>query len=117
MSLENTSTSSISPSPAGVLSIKTLTQKDNHTFTIEWGDGLVRHYRLSDLQKTCPCAGCVDEMTGNRRSSNLYVDDNVRAKRIFNIGRYALKIEFASGCSSGIFSFDRLYSFKTPNSL
>jgi DUF971 family protein len=83
-------------------------QKDAYTFTIEWSDGIINHYRLSDLQRQCPCAGCVDEMTGKRLISKHEVDEFVQAARIFNVGRYALRIEFTSGCSKGIYSFDEL---------
>jgi DUF971 family protein len=83
-------------------------QKDRYTFCIEWSDGQLSEYRLSDLQKRCPCAGCSDEQTGQRLASAPQVDDEVRAKRLVNVGRYALRIEFTTGCSSGIYSFDRL---------
>jgi DUF971 family protein len=88
--------------------INNIYQKDNHTFIIEWNDGEVNHYRLSDLQKRCPCAGCVDEMTGRRVLDDTKIDINVRAKRITSVGRYALRIQFTSGCSHGIYSFDYL---------
>jgi DUF971 family protein len=83
-------------------------QKDSYTFTIEWSDGKVGHYRLSDLQKQCPCAGCVDETTGQRLVKNENIDDFVQARRLINVGRYALRIDFTSGCSTGIYSFDML---------
>jgi ATP-binding protein involved in chromosome partitioning len=83
-------------------------QKDAYTFTIEWSDGRINHYRLSELQKQCPCAACVDEVTGKRLISKQEVDAFVQASRIINVGRYALRIEFTSGCSKGIYSFDEL---------
>jgi ATP-binding protein involved in chromosome partitioning len=92
-------------SPVFVQEIK---QKNNFEFTIQWSDGLVSHYRLSDLQKQCPCAGCVDEVTGKRLFNEKAVKDDVRALNIKNVGRYALKIQYTSGCSSGIYSFDFL---------
>lgn len=81
--------------------IKKIAQKDNYTFCIEWNDGVQADYRLSDIQKHCPCAAC-----NEKPPSNFYVD--VRAKRIYSVGRYALKIEFTSGCSAGIYDFDFL---------
>ncbi len=83
-------------------------QKDAHTFTIEWSDGRISHYRLSDLQRQCPCAACVDEITGKRLIHKQDVDDHVQCVRIQNVGRYALRIDFTSGCSKGIYSFDDL---------
>jgi ATP-binding protein involved in chromosome partitioning len=83
-------------------------QKDNFTFTIEWSDGIIKNYRLSDLQKRCPCAGCVDEATGTRVADQSLIPVDLRAKRIMSVGRYALRVQFVSGCSHGIYSFDFL---------
>lgn len=91
-----------------VLTIQNILQKDNHTFTIKWNDGTVSDYRLSDLQKKCPCANCVDEITGKRKVDEKLIHNDVRASRIISIGRYALRIDFSSGCSTGIYSFDML---------
>lgn len=85
-----------------------IVQKDNYTFTIEWSDGLVKDYRLSELQRKCPCAGCVDENTGKRVMDESLIGNDVGAKNLFSIGRYALRINFTSGCSHGIYSFDFL---------
>lgn len=87
--------------------VKKIDQIDNHTFMIEWGDGLTKNYRLSDLQKNCPCANCVDENTGKRLNTS-FVKDDVKALNIMNVGRYALRIQFDSGCCRGIFGFDKL---------
>lgn len=88
--------------------VKHIEQKDNYTFTIKWSDGESIDYRLCDLQKRCPCASCVDEVTGKRLLDASQVREDVKAKRIMSVGRYALKIDFTSGCSYGIFTFDML---------
>jgi DUF971 family protein len=88
--------------------VKKIRQKDNHTFTIEWSDGVAADYRLNDLQRMCPCAHCVDEMTGKRLLNANSVRDDVRASRVINVGRYALRVQFTSGCSTGIYSFTML---------
>lgn len=93
------------------IQIKQIQQKDNHTFFIEWTDAITHIYHLSDLQKKCPCASCKDEVSGLRRSNAPFVDDHVRAKKIFSVGRYAIQIEFTSGCSHGIYSFDFLREY------
>jgi len=85
--------------------VRKIEQKNNHLFTIEWSDGKIHDYRLSDLQKQCPCAACVDENTGQRTLDVSTVREDVRAKRIISVGRYALRIQFTSGCSTGIYDF------------
>jgi DUF971 family protein len=85
--------------------IKSILQKDNCTFQIQWSDGAVNDYRLSSLQKNCPCANCYDASERKQKVSPKMIDENVRATQITNVGRYALRIRFTSGCSMGIFSF------------
>lgn len=88
--------------------IEEINQKDNHTFTIKWTDGVVKDYRLSDLQKSCPCASCVDENSGARIVNPETIDRSVKAKKISSVGRYAIRIDYTSGCSLGIYSYDDL---------
>lgn len=78
--------------------IKRIFQKEDTSFILEWSDGLTSNHRLSELQKNCPCAKCAE--------SPEKIDPNVGAKNIKNVGRYAIQIEFTSGCSSGIYSLD-----------
>ncbi|MEC7839854.1 MAG: DUF971 domain-containing protein [Chlamydiota bacterium] len=79
-------------------------QIDNYTFGILWTDGVEMHYRLSELQNSCPCAGCKENPL------TLKKNENVRAHRIRNVGRYALRIEYTSGCSAGIYDYELLRS-------
>lgn len=88
--------------------VKQIKQKDNHTFTIAWSDGEMADYRLSELQKRCPCAGCNDEVTGKRLIDDSSLRVDVRAVRIVSVGRYALRVQFTSGCSMGIYEFDMI---------
>ena len=97
------------------VSVKKISQKDNHTFAIEWNDGIEQLFRLCDLQKQCPCAGCMDEITGKRIVREETLRKDVRATRIVNVGRYALRIQFTSGCSSGIYGFDMLYQMRSSS--
>jgi DUF971 family protein len=93
--------------------VKNIYQKDNHSFVIEWNDGLVGEYQLGMLQKRCPCAQCRDEKTGQAQSRQDKSQKGVRARRIYSVGRYALRVEFTSGCSTGIYSFNMLHQFAT----
>lgn len=88
--------------------VKNIGQKDHHTLSIEWSDGLRQDFPLNALQKNCPCAACVDESTGRRIADPAKLDPKVQILDLKNVGRYALKITFSSGCSSGIYNFDDL---------
>ncbi|GAB4226096.1 MAG: hypothetical protein Tsb0021_01790 [Chlamydiales bacterium] len=97
------------------LSLRRIWQKDNFTFCIEWSDGREQSFRLSELQKSCPCAACVDEDTGKRLADPKAVDPNLKALKIENVGRYALRVSFTSGCSYGIYTFRYLREFYPIN--
>ena len=88
--------------------IRKIYQKDQYTFTIEWTDGKISNYRLSDLQKKCTCAQCRDETTGRSLIDPQSIDEAVQAMQIVSVGRYALRIDFTKGCSKGIYSFSML---------
>lgn len=88
--------------------IQKVFQKDPYSFTVVWSDGKTEDYQLRELQKQCPCAGCVDEQTGKRVADPTNIKDDVKAVSIHGVGRYALRIEFSSGCSHGIYDFPML---------
>ena len=83
-------------------------QKNRHWFTIEWSDGKISDYRLSDVQRMCTCANCRDERTGKSLIDPSSIDDDLEALRIVNVGKYALKIFYTKGCSKGIYPFQLL---------
>lgn len=89
--------------------IKKIWQLDSAQFAISWTDGSERSYRLADLQRNCPCAAC-QELSPDQRT----VKEDVSARAIRSVGRYALRIDFTSGCSNGIFNYDRLYALGNP---
>ena len=91
-------------------SIKKIAQAGPSHFLIQWGDGKCAKYRLSDIQKLCRCANCREEKTGRLLIDLAKLDPDVQAIKIVNVGRYALRVQFTSGCSHGIYPFSLLYS-------
>lgn len=87
--------------------IKKIWQIDNFNFSIEWSDNIISNYNLNNLQNHCPCAGCIEKKTTQTTNN-----DKVKAYRISNVGRYAIRIEFTEGCSAGIYDFDLLRSLE-----
>jgi len=92
--------------------MRRLWQVDNQHFKIEWNDQEQQLFRLSHLQKHCPCANCRDEITGQPLLNPQTIKEDVRAVVIRQVGRYGLRIQFTSGCSTGIYSFDQLRQLK-----
>jgi DUF971 family protein len=89
-------------------------QKDSYTFSIEWNDGCIQNFRLSDLQSNCPCANCFDEITGKSLLNPKNISEQVKAIVIRSVGSYGLQIQFTSGCCTGIFSFESLRKMVKP---
>jgi DUF971 family protein len=83
------------------MKVAKIEQVDNWSFRIVWGDGEESVYRLSELQRQCPCASCAEGMSPP-------VEEEVRCRKITGVGRYGLRIEFTSGCMTGIYSFEML---------
>lgn len=79
--------------------IKELKQESLETFSITWSDGEKLLYRLSDVQRACPCSGCEE------KTKETKLDAAVQALSITSVGSYAIKIQFSSGCSFGVYTF------------
>ena len=79
---------------------------------ITWADEGPRRHRVRQLRCECPCAGCVDEMTGVRTLEIEAVPDDIGITDIELVGSYALKPVFSDGHDTGIYSWDRLYQMQ-----
>jgi DUF971 family protein len=73
-----------------------------------WKDGRVAEYEPRELRLLCPCAGCVDEMTGIRTLRPEMVDEGVYPTAIHYVGRYALQFVWSDGHSTGFYTFEYL---------
>lgn len=81
---------------------------DGSRLRISWKDGRISEYRPRELRLLCPCAGCVDEMTGVRTLRPDMVAEDVYPTAIHYVGRYALQFVWSDGHSTGIYTFDYL---------
>ena len=79
-----------------------------HDVKIIWRDGHVSVYPARALRLACPCAGCVDEVTGQVRLTAASIPHNVHPLKIDLVGRYAISIQWSDGHNTGIYAFDRL---------
>lgn len=82
--------------------------EDGARLRIRWGDGAVAEYEPRHLRMKCPCAGCVDEMTGIRTLLPEHVPEGVYPEAIHYVGRYALQFMWSDGHSTGIYPFEYL---------
>lgn len=75
---------------------------------ITWADGHVSSFEAPALRGACPCASCVDEITGERRFGPEDTAAGVEIEGLQLVGNYAVQIDWSDGHSTGIFSFDYL---------
>jgi DUF971 family protein len=83
-------------------------EESDAELTIEWSDGQSFLYNASQLRRVCPCAGCVNEWTGERTLKAETIADGMSFKSIGVVGRYALNFNFSDGHDTGIFSYKYL---------
>lgn len=61
-----------------------------------------------DLRLACPCAQCVDEMSGRPLLDPGSVPLDVRPVHIGLVGAYGLRIHWSDGHATGIYTFAAL---------
>jgi len=82
--------------------------EDASRLRIVWGDGVASEYEPRLLRQLCPCAGCVDEMTGIRTLHADSVPEGIYPEAIHYVGRYALQFVWSDGHDTGIYTFEYL---------
>lgn len=85
-------------------------EESDREITIVWSDNLETKYAAADLRRKCPCAGCVNEWTGERTLKPETIAEELSFASIAVVGRYALNFNFSDGHDTGIFSFKYLRS-------
>lgn len=82
--------------------------EDEARLRVRWRDGHVSEYEPRYLRLACPCAACVEEMTGRPILDPRTVPDGVHPLAIRYVGRYALQFDWSDGHRTGIYPFDQL---------
>ncbi len=81
---------------------------DGAALRIVWEDGGESVLAPHALRVRCPCAKCVDEMTGRRILRPEDVSTDVYPTAIHYVGRYALQFVWSDGHDTGFYPFDYL---------
>lgn len=76
---------------------------------IRWSDGKTTIYPARYLRLNCPCAQCVDEMSGRQVLQESSIPQNIRPVGIEPVGRYAISIRWSDGHSTGIYTWEWLH--------
>ncbi len=85
-------------------------QQGPRELAIRWADDHESVYSVRALRLACACASCIDEWTGAERLDEALVPADVHPIAIQPVGRYAIRIEWSDGHSTGIYTFERLRS-------
>lgn len=90
-------------------------EESDSEISIKWSDDTETNYTAAQLRRSCPCAGCKDEWTGEKILKDSDVADDVSFRQISIVGRYALNFHFSDGHDTGIFSFSFLRELSERN--
>ena len=81
---------------------------NQHDLKIIWQDGHESVFPARGLRLACPCASCVDEMTGEIRIIPSRIADDIRPLGVHLVGRYAISLDWSDGHRTGIYPFEFL---------
>jgi len=78
-------------------------RRDARTLSVLWEDGRCDDFDVRDLRLACPCALCVEEMSGRPVLDPQSVLPDVAPHTISSAGNYAIIFRWNDGHSTGIY--------------
>jgi DUF971 family protein len=94
--------------PAATTAKSVGSSADERRLRIEWMDGHTSEFEPRLLRTACPCAGCIDEMSGRPLLDPESIPADVYMTGVKYVGRYALRFDWSDGHNTGIYPFDTL---------
>ena len=85
-----------------------IVEESDREISIKWSDDSETHFSAAQLRRSCPCAGCVNEWTGEKMLDPARISDDLTITHTSIVGRYALNFHFSDSHDTGIFSFKYL---------
>lgn len=85
-------------------------KKDGDHLLLRWQDGLAARISVRQLRLACPCAFCVNEVTGERMLDPDSIPDFMVLQDMQPVGHYAYRILFEDGHDTGLFTLETLRS-------
>jgi DUF971 family protein len=89
-------------------------QSDEGALVVAWKAGGESRYALADLRRACPCAVCRELRSKPQATGGLVLLEEAaatataEATRLDQIGRYGVRITWADGHDTGIYTYDTL---------
>ena len=85
-----------------------IVEESDSEISIKWSDDSETRYTAAQLRRSCPCAGCVNEWTGEKMLDPATVPNDLTITSTSIVGRYALNSHFSDTHDTGIYSFNYL---------
>ncbi|MGD0836259.1 MAG: P-loop NTPase [Polyangia bacterium] len=85
-----------------------LRKTNPRTLSVLWEDGRKGDFDVRDLRLGCPCALCVEEMSGKLLLDPSKVRPDIAPVTLTSVGSYGITIKWNDGHSTGIYSFESL---------
>ncbi len=87
-------------------------RREDSGLRIDWdGAGHQGYYPARPLRLRCPCALCIDEMTGRPLLDPTTVPADVSPVAVRLVGGYAIQISWSDGHGAGILPFQTLLAW------
>ena len=91
--------------PLAVEPMPAATQDGQHRLAIFWSDGQKYIYEAKALRFMCPCAGCVDEFSGERKIKLASIASDISLEKALPVGRYGVNLFWNDKHSTGIYTY------------
>lgn len=82
--------------------------RQDRVLELQWGDHPLQRIPFKLLRVQCPCASCIDEITGRRVLDPQTIPEDIVPTQMSFVGNYALKITWSDGHSTGLYTWDHL---------
>lgn len=103
----------VKPAKKGITATSVVVSKDQREVTLGWSDGTSTKVGARRLRQYCPCAGCVDEWSGNRTLDIDAVPEEMKVVEAQPVGNYALSFTFGDLHRTGIYQWQYLKDLST----
>jgi ATP-binding protein involved in chromosome partitioning len=88
-----------------------ITRRDDGV-VIEWEEGGHQgFFPARELRLACPCAACVEEMSGRPILDPARVPPDIRPLSLALVGSYGLRIQWSDGHGTGIYTYVQLLRY------
>jgi len=83
-------------------------KREQDHLLLRWEDGLEVRVPVRELRLRCPCAFCVNEVTGVRMIDPKEIPPSVALQDMQPVGHYAYRILFGDGHDTGLYTLEAL---------